>query len=276
MDRSLSISASEKPLSKRRESTNRLDFFWLEFVMPVEALSTSAILAGSRPKRWPTSSAATPMRHPPALTSLLSAFIACPAPGGPHRWIVVPTARSTGSARSRSSGSPPAMMPSSPGVARATPPLTGQSAIATPRAARRAAISRVRCGAPLVMSTTSAPAASEGSAAAQTCATSLEIGTTVTSTAAPAHASAGVSRARAESSSAKRAARPGAASHAASSWPARARLAAIGQPMLPRPAKASRIGPAAEILRRARNEGREGIVRCRRLIPTRLAFDRWK
>jgi hypothetical protein len=72
-----------------------LNFFCVELFVPVAAFSTSTITAGSRPKRWSISSASIPIRKPPALTRLLSAFIACPDPTSPVRSTEVPIARST-------------------------------------------------------------------------------------------------------------------------------------------------------------------------------------
>ena len=46
------------------------------YVIPVAAFNTSVMTPGSSPKRWPISSASMPIRKPPALTRLFSAFIA--------------------------------------------------------------------------------------------------------------------------------------------------------------------------------------------------------
>ena len=157
----------------------------------------------------------------------------------PQRWMLVPIAFSTGSARSRSASSPPTMMARSPVFARGTPPETGASIIATPRAARSAAISRVLPGWPLVMSMTSVPLASTGAISAATSATCLLVGTMVTTQSAPLAASAGPAAALPPTSVTNFAAWPGRASQTVTSKPAFTRLAAIGQPMLPMPMKAT-------------------------------------
>ena len=119
---SLSIKSSPKPLLNSRDSTNCLNFFWVELFMPVDAFSTSTINAGSRPKRWPISSASIPIMNPPALTRLFSAFIACALPTSPVRRMDVPIDCSSGRTRSTVASSPPTMMASSPVRARTRRP----------------------------------------------------------------------------------------------------------------------------------------------------------
>lgn len=118
-----------KPALNLRDSTNCLNFFWVELFMPVAAFKTSTITAGSSPKRWPISSASMPIRKPPAETRLFSAFIAWPDPTAPVRNTDVPIADSTGSTDSMIALSPPTMIANSPVFARGTPPDTGASII---------------------------------------------------------------------------------------------------------------------------------------------------
>ena len=155
--RSFSIRSRPKPLSNLRDSTNCLNFFCEELFIPVEALITSTIRAGSRPKRWPMSRASMPIRKPPALTRLLSAFMAWAEPTSPVRVMVLPIADSTGRIRSMMSSGPPTMIASCPVRARETPPETGASINTPPSSATRAASALVSAGTPEVMSITTVP-----------------------------------------------------------------------------------------------------------------------
>ncbi len=130
------------------------------------------------------------------------------------------------------------MIARSPVLARGTPPETGASIIATPRLASSAAISRVLAGWPLVMSMTSVPLASVGPISAATSATCLLVGTMVMTQSAPAAAALASAAALPPTSATNCAARPGVTSQTVTSKPAFTRLAAIGQPILPMPAKA--------------------------------------
>jgi hypothetical protein len=94
------------------------------------------------------------------------------------------------------------------------------------------------------MSITIMPGFSDGSMASTASPTCLLVGTMITTQSAPAAASAGVAAAFAPVSVAKDAARPGATSHTVTSKPAFTRLAAMGQPILPMPAKAMRFSAA--------------------------------
>ena len=153
--------------------------------IPDDALSTFTSTSGSRPNCWPISSASTLIRNPAAETRLFSALVAWPAPTPPQRCRDVPIACSTGSARSTSSSLPPIMIASSPLRARATPPETGASIIATPAAASRSARLRVTAGTPEVMSMTTQPRLRALSACSTTSLTSVLVGKLVTSTSAP-------------------------------------------------------------------------------------------
>ena len=95
--------------------------------MPVAAFSTSAMTAGSRPKRWPISNASMPIRNPPVETRLFSAFIAWPEPTAPVRSTDVPIADSTGIARSIDRRVAAHHDRELPVFARGTPPETGAS-----------------------------------------------------------------------------------------------------------------------------------------------------
>ena len=159
----------------------------------------------------------------------------------PQRWMEVPMACSTASARSRSAASPPAMMANSPDLARGTPPLTGQSIIATPTSARSAAMLRVAPGWPEVMSMNRLPLAMAGFTRAATWATCLEVGRMVITASAPEAASAAPAAAWPPISATKRATRPASVSHTVTSKPFDTRLAAIGQPILPMPMNARRF-----------------------------------
>ncbi len=247
MPRSLTIRSRPKPASNLRDSTNCLNFFCVELFMPVETLSTSTISAGSRPKRWPISSASMPIRKPPALTRLLSAFMAWALPMAPVRMIEPPIARSSGSALSIAAASPPAMMASSPVLARDTPPETGASIRAMPCSAALPARIRVASGTPLDISTMREPCASAENAPSgpsSTAATTALEGSMVTRMSQPSAAAAGVSAARAPIAAAMRCVRAASASCTASRKPAAARRAAIGSPMAPSPMKPMRLLPS--------------------------------
>ena len=101
-------------------------------------------------------------------------------------------------------------------------------------------------GTPEDISMTRVPGRSRGRVCAMTSATWSLVGSIVTMASASAAASSGLA-ADPPTSAANAAARPGSASTAVTSNPARTRLAAIGQPMLPTPTKAIRRMGAAPI-----------------------------
>src|SRR5262249_34880886 len=70
IEMSFSIRSKPNPESKLPESTNCLNFFWVELFMPVEAFSTSTISAGSSPNFRPITSASMPATKPAAETRL--------------------------------------------------------------------------------------------------------------------------------------------------------------------------------------------------------------
>src|SRR5258708_1205723 len=171
---------------------------------------------------------------------LLISFRISPCPSAPTWTISSPPASSSGRARSKSPRSPPTMIVSVPSAARGEDPVTGASIIAAPRAASAAPIRRVSGGAIVEQSTNSRPrraasiAPPSPSSTDSTWAPSTTIETTISLAAAT---SAGVSCDLAPCSAAQAAALPGVWVHTASSKPARATLAAIREPMMPRPRK---------------------------------------
>ena len=208
--------------------------------MPVLAFSTSTISPASRPKRLPISRASMPIRNPPALTRLFSAFIACAVPTPPVRVTLLPMLRSSGSARAASASVPPSMIASSPVRARGTPPLTGASTSRPPAASTSAASSRVRAGAPLLMSISSAPGrspASTPSGPSSTAATTSLVGSMVTIRSQPCATARAVAARVAPSSAATSPVNAASASSTCSGKPLPAARAAIGRPIAPRPMK---------------------------------------
>ena len=61
---SFAMRPMEKPEAKVSEMTNCLSFTSVELLRPVEALSTSVMTFGSRPKAWPTRRASTAATRP--------------------------------------------------------------------------------------------------------------------------------------------------------------------------------------------------------------------
>ncbi len=92
-----------------------------------------------------------------ATMSWLAALTVCPAPCGPQRTMVVPSASNRGRAASKSSWGPPTMMDSTASMAPASPPETGASSTRRPRSAAAAARSTDVCGVIEDMSISSAP-----------------------------------------------------------------------------------------------------------------------
>ena len=90
----------------------------------------------------------------------MQSFTVCPAPLGPQWVIVLPIASRIGRQRSSASDLPPTMIESVPAFAPVSPPETGASSSCTPRSDSRAPISRVTDGLIVLMSITTAPAAS--------------------------------------------------------------------------------------------------------------------
>src|SRR5690606_18034216 len=126
IDTSFASRPSVKPVEKRRGSTcmGKLISTWK--LRPVDALITSTMTAGSRPKRFPTINASAVAANALAATMLLRAFIACPQPRRPTRTSRSPSTRRIGSAvASAASSSVPIMIVSVPVSAFATSPETG-------------------------------------------------------------------------------------------------------------------------------------------------------
>jgi hypothetical protein len=173
----------------------------------------------------------------PATTSWLAALTVCPAPAGPTWTIVVPSASSTGWAAATSSSDPPTMMESVPSTAPRSPPETGASSTRKPSAAT--AMARAVCGLIVLMSMTSVPGAALArtpSGPSSTDSTSGESGSIVITASAPATASATLPAARPPAAVSR--SRPGRLRVCpATSNPALTRLAAMGDPMMPRPMK---------------------------------------
>jgi len=125
---------------------------------------------------------------------LVAGLATWPAPDGPTCTIVLPRTSKIGIARTIASGSPPTMIESVPSIAPRSPPLTGASTIATSRAARAAAISRVGAGSIELMSITSDPAAAPSTtplSPVRTCSTTRVSGSIVMVTSLAAATSAG-------------------------------------------------------------------------------------
>ena len=172
----------------------------------------------------------------------LTALTAWPAPIGPTWVIVRPIAVRTGRARSTSASSPPTKIVSVAFRAPSLPPETGASTIRSSRSARRAAKSQLPDGAIVEQSTTSVPGlapATSPSGANRTASTSGVSDTQTTAMPASATASAGVSAITTPRSSSS-GARPGVRFQPVTVKPARARLAAIAAPIVPRPRNATR------------------------------------
>ena len=89
----------------------------------------------------------------PATMSWLAALTVWPEPAGPTCTIVLPTASSTGSAASKSAGSPPTMIDRLPSTAPASPPLTGASSTRSP-ALRPASATRTATSGRIVLMST--------------------------------------------------------------------------------------------------------------------------
>ena len=160
--------------------------------------------------------------------------------------------RNSGSARAKSASLPPAMIVSVPSRAFGEEPVTGASSSDRPRAASSAPIARVWAGEIVDMSTHSVPGAAPSatprspSSTSRTWSPSTTIVMTISLAAptsagasttvppcSPAHASA-VARVRLKT---------------VSSWPARARFAAIREPMMPSPTKPTRAGAGSGAIR---------------------------
>ena len=167
--------------------------------------------------------------------------------------IVLPMAPNTGRTRSRSAAAPPTMMLSEPSTARFTPPETGASSSATPRAARSRASFWVSTGLDELMSMTRAPASRPSKAASRpsstACRTILPSGSMVMRAAAPLAAAladavasaAGWAPTKSETAFCER-------SKTCSLKPASTRRLAIGRPIMPRPMKAMVAGGASVVM----------------------------
>ena len=90
---------------------------------------------------------------------MLQILAAWPLPAPPAWTIVLPIARSTGSAAANAAASPPTMKVSVAASAPATPPETGASSIARPAAAAAAATARAVATSIVELSIRSVPGA---------------------------------------------------------------------------------------------------------------------
>src|SRR5919202_1480882 len=149
----------------------------------------------------------------------------------------------SGRARSKSGSAPPAMIVSVPSSARGEEPVTGASTNPIPRSWRAAPIRRVSAGAIVDMSTQSAPSlapATTPSSPSRTSSTCAPSTTIVITTSLRAPTSAGVAASAAPCSLANASARERVRLWTISSQPARARFAAMREPMIPSPMKPTR------------------------------------
>src|SRR5258708_400424 len=157
-------------------------------------------------------------------------------------------AASTGRTRSSAAAVPPTMIDSVPSLAFATAPETGASTIRTPRASSAAPRARVPAGSNELMSTTIAPGGSDGSASSTASRTAAPSGSMVISTSACFAASASERQLPLPLRSKERRVNP-----------SRARLAAMGCPMRPRPMKPTVSTSALEdLLGAAESDHRRG------------------
>src|ERR1035437_6657271 len=139
------------------------------------------------------------------------------------------------------------MIVSEPSSARGEEPVTGASSISTPRSPSAAPMRRASGGAIVDMSTASSPGRAASitprspSSSEATCAPSTTMLMTMSLSAATA---AGSAAAGAPGSAAHRSALPAVCVQTVSGKPARATLAAMREPMIPRPRKPTRSGVA--------------------------------
>lgn len=153
-----------------------------------------------------------------------------------------PTAAKNGCARSKAARSPPTISTSSPDLACGVEPDTGASRYAMPRAANAAATSRAHAGEFVDESMTSTPASASAMTlsgpASMTARVAASSDTMDHTTLAPLAASAGDAHAVTPGSAASGAALAASRLYTRSVNPLRARFAAIGAPIAPRPMNA--------------------------------------
>ena len=193
-------------------------------------------------------------------------FSRLPVPAGPNQNVRAPTASNTGAQRSRTSSGPEARMVSSPRCAGPADPRTGASTNWTSWSVASAA-SRSAAGAPTVpIWIQTAPAGSAARAPSGPPSTASVTGPSasiVTSTSTSAAAASGVSAA-CTPSAASASALAGVRFHATTGSPARARLRAMGAPIVPVPSSAMVISiddPQLGGPRPRGSPGRPGRVR---------------
>src|SRR4051794_6132782 len=206
----------------------------------------------SRPSASPASSASASVSALAAATALLMSLTPWPWPTGPHGTTSSPIASNSGRARSSCAASPPTMIVSVPSSALGEDPDTGASRKATPRVPSSSPIDRASAGAIVLMSTQSVPGPAPATAPSRPRSSSRTCGpsTTIVITApAPRAASAGVAATSPPWACAQPSAVLRVRFHTTRSNPARARFAAIREPMIPSPRKATRsagtVAPAA-------------------------------
>src|SRR5829696_2179637 len=234
--RSLWCNSTRKPGSKECSSIfSRLASMTLLPASPPP--STSKIFSGATPPLEPRTSASERASMVSATTIWFAALTTCPVPTGPT-WVTVPPMTSKrGSARSKSSSLPPAIIESVPSMAPTSPPLTGASSIDAPCALACSASSAVTTGEIVLMSTIKAPSSTPSntpSSPASTSSTCGESGSMVMMMSDCSATSRGPSATVAPSSSS---AFSRVRLYATRSWPASMRFSAIGLPMIPSPMK---------------------------------------
>ena len=163
---------------------------------------------------------------------LLATLPTSPAPRGPRWKTLALTASRSGRSASMAAASPPQRSVSVPAAAPATPPLTGQSITATPRARARSAMG-ISSDRAMVLQTMMAPpviVSSRPSGPLTTAATWAPLTTITIALRHSAPICAG-SRAARPPRAVKRARGSGATSYASTSWPALRRFEAIPKPI---------------------------------------------
>ena len=102
---------------------------------PLLVLITPASTPASTPRRFPSCMASATASMLAPSTKLLHSFAAQPAPGPPTCTMLRPIAPSSGFAAAKAGAEPPTLNVCVPASAPPTPPLTGASTNARPRAA---------------------------------------------------------------------------------------------------------------------------------------------
>src|SRR5271155_5711047 len=212
---------------------------------PEPALVTCTNASRSTPVARASSSASASAAALAAPRALLMSLSISPWPSSPTCTISLPMASRSGFARAKSSALPPAMIVRVPSSARGEEPVTGASSMLTARSPSAAPIRRVSAGEMVEQSTHRSPERAawmtprSPSRISETCSPSTTMLTTMSLASAT---SAGVAHAEASCSDAQRSALPGVCVQTASGKPARTTLAAMREPMMPRPRKQIRSG----------------------------------